>query len=234
MRALLATRIPIAWFLLALILFAAGGIVWLMAGRGSAPANALLISSVPTGQTRASGLASDASTQPASDTATPEATPPFMVVYVSGEVFAPGVYTLPTGSRVADAIAASGGFTDQGDRDGINLAARLHDEQHIAVPRLGASPAARNGSTDTQTTPAMAGGSSLTAPPPSAGAKININSATAKELETLPGIGEVLAGRIVADRQANGPFKKADDLMRVPGIKEGLMSQLRDLVTVGP
>jgi competence protein ComEA len=63
---------------------------------------------------------------------------------------------------------------------------------------------------------------------------VNINTANAHALEELPGIGEVLAARIVADRQANGPFKTVDDLARVPGIKEHVISQLRDLVTVGP
>jgi competence protein ComEA len=160
--------------------------------------------------------------------------PQALVVYVSGEVTAPGVYTLPVGSRVADGVAASGGFTDQANREGINLAARLNDEQHISVPRLGEvvqEPEVAP-STEAQEDPGIPSGAGT--PQRTSSGKININTATAKELEQLPGIGEVLAHRIVTDREANGPFKTVDDLMRVPGIKEGLMSKLRDLVMVGP
>lgn len=238
MRTLLDIRIPLAWFMLALILVAAGGIVWLIAVRGSTPANALLIASVPTpepeGTAMSLGVLSHDSPAAPNDTPPAAKTPEALVIYVSGEVSAPGIYTLPVGSRVADAVAASGGFTGQANREGINLAARLSDEQHISVPRVGevvqastlvptvASPADSEVPHDTTTPPGASTG------------KVNINTATAKELEALPGIGEVLSKRIVTDREANGPFKVVDDLMRVPGIKEGLMTQLRDLVTVGP
>lgn len=231
-------RIPLAWFLLALILVAAGGIVWLIAARGVTPSNAVLIASVPSHATERTpislGVLSQASPVLTTETATVEVMPRALVVYVSGEVTAPGVYTLPVGSRVADAVGASGGFTDQANREGINLAARLSDEQHISVPRLGEvvqEPEAAP-STEAQEEAGMPSGPGT--PPSTTSGKTNINTATAKELEQLPGIGEVLANRIVTDREANGPFKTVDDLMRVPGIKEGLMSRLRDLVTVGP
>jgi competence protein ComEA len=238
MRTLLDMRIPLAWFMLALIMVAAGGIVWLIAVRGSAPANAVLIASVPSPSLERTpvslGVLSHDSSLGPRDTATAATTPQALVIYVSGEVTAPGVYTLPVGSRVADAVAASGGFTEQANREGINLAARLSDEQHISVPRLGEVVQAST------MAPTVASEAEIKVPldpatPPSAPAsKVNINTATAKELEALPGIGEVLSKRIVADREASGPFKVVDDLMRVPGIKDGLMSQLRDLVTVGP
>lgn len=238
MRTLLDMRIPLAWFMLALILVAAGGIVWLVAVRGSTPANAVLISSVaspaPKGTPVSLGVLSDDSPPAPSNTVPAATTPPALVIYVSGEVTAPGVYTLPVGSRVADAVTASGGFTEEADREGINLAARLSDEQHISIPKVGEVVQA---STTTPTVVSQADKDvpGDTATPPSAPTgKVNINTASAEELEALPGIGEVLSKRIVADREANGPFKVVDDLMRVPGIKEGLMSQLRDLVTVGP
>ncbi|HEX8600358.1 MAG TPA: ComEA family DNA-binding protein [Chloroflexia bacterium] len=231
-------RIPLAWFLLVLILTAAGGIVWLIAVRGSAPSNAVLIAGVPTYAPERSpvslGVMSQASSVATSQTAPTATAPQALVIYVSGEVTAPGVYTLPVGSRVADAVAASGGFTDQANREGINLAARLSDEQHISVPRIG-EVAQESTVVPTVSAQEETEGPLDTATPPGAfTGKVNINTATAKELETLPGIGEVLSKRIVADREAYGPFKTVDDLMRVPGIKEGLMSQLRDLVTVGP
>jgi competence protein ComEA len=162
-------------------------------------------------------------------------------VYVSGEVISPGVYTLPIGSRVADAVAASGGFTREANREGINLAARVSDEQHISVPRTGEPVQATEGDAQGQggapDNRVTGGEASPSAQPTAAGVtplKVNINTANAEALEELPGIGEVLASRIVADRQANGPFKTVDDLARVPGIKEHVISQLRDLVTTGP
>jgi len=100
-------------------------------------------------------------------------------VYVVGAVMNPGVYFLPQGSRVADALEAAGGATEEADLVRVNLAKRVYDEERIYVPRLGEE--------------------NLPLPPPSAssggqaGQKININTATAAELETLPGIGPVLA-----------------------------------------
>ncbi len=242
MRTLLAIRIPLAWFLLALIALGAGGIVWLIATKGSTPTNAVLINSAPTDE---SGGQAFADVQPGGvapqGTANVYPTPQTLVVYVSGEVLSPGVYTLPAGSRVAAAVAAAGGFTAQANREGINLAARVGDEQHISVPRTGEPLEATGDATIGDATRAggKSNGSGVPTPvQPTVGhtspLKVNINTATAQELEELPGIGEVLAQRIVADREANGPFKTVDDLARVPGIKEGVMSQLRDLVTVGP
>ncbi|MDQ3930597.1 MAG: ComEA family DNA-binding protein [Chloroflexota bacterium] len=231
-------RIPIAWFLLALIVLAAGGIAWLIISRGTTPANAVLIASVPSPQPERTavslGVLSPGTPVTTKSTASPAPIAQTLVVYVSGEVTTPGVYTLPMGSRVADAVAAAGGFTEQANREGINLAARVNDEQHISVPKLGQKMEEPT-VVPSATTEAVAGDASTTPSPTGApGGKVNINTASAKELEALPGIGEVLAKRIVADREANGPFKTVDDLMRVPGIKEGVMSQLRNLVTVGP
>ena len=244
MKTLVEKRIPLAWFLLALIVLAAVGIVWLVAARASAPANAVLINSAPTGIPGNQAAISGASTQPgvaAPITSAPSPpVPQALVVYVSGEVGSPGVYTLPLGSRVSEAVAASGGFTQYANREGINLAARLADEQHISVPRIGQVDQAteddtrgRGGAPDESVTGDVSPSPHATA----AGAppiKVNVNTAGTEALEELPGIGEVIAGRIVADRQANGPFKTVDDLARVPGIKEHVLSQVRDLVTVGP
>lgn len=244
MKTLLAKRIPIAWSLLALIVLGAAGILWLLAARASAPANAVLISSAPTHTPTAEVGMPEATTQAggAAPTSAPtQPTPQALVVYVSGEVVSPGVYTLPLGSRLADAVAASGGFTESANREGINLAARVADEQHISVPRAGEPVQAAEDETKGQ---GGAPGASVTgdeAPPSPQPAvtgapplRVNINTANAQALEELPGIGEVLAARIINDRQANGPFKTVDDLARVPGIKEHVISQLRDLVTVGP
>ncbi|MEA2573506.1 MAG: competence protein ComEA [Chloroflexia bacterium] len=233
MRTLLAIRIPLAWFLLAMTLVAAAGLVWLIATKGSTPTNAVLIAGPPTSSAAAVSISKTSGTPVAQTVPVPEQ-PQAIVVYVSGEVTAPGVYTLPVGSRVADAVAAAGGFSDQANQEGINLAARLSDEQHISIPRVGATVVATTPDTVGATVEAKNTPSVTPTHANAPAGKVNINTATAKELEALPGIGTVLAERIVVEREANGPFKTVDDLMRVPGIKEGIMSQLRDLVTVGP
>ncbi len=240
MKMLLARRIPVAWFLLGMIVLAAAGVGWLMVARYATPASAVLIYSAPSSEAGASTGSPGARAQSAEVAPESTQTPQLLAVYVSGEVVQPGVYSLPAGSRVADAVAASGGFTSVADQERINLAARLSDEQHITVPRLGETIQAADAGTPATAAAAGDGdGSEHTNSEPGAtagtpGSKVNINTASARELEALPGIGEVLAQRIVTYREANGPFKRVDDLMLVPGIKEGLMSGLRDLVSVGP
>jgi competence protein ComEA len=173
-------------------------------------------------------------------------TPELMTVYVSGAVTHPGVYTLPVGSRIAEALGAAGGPGEEANLDAINLAARLSDEEHIHVPRIGDTPVPSGGkptrTSATRRTPThLATGTprpttssgGATSQPELAG-RVNINTAGAKELEALPGIGPSLAARIVSYREANGLFQTPEDLMRVPGIKEGLFAKVKDYITVGP
>jgi len=139
-------------------------------------------------------------------------------VYVVGAVMNPGVYFLPQGSRVADALEAAGGPTEEADLERVNLAKRVYDEEQVYVPRLG--------------------GENPPLPPPSgssssqAGGKININTATAAELESLPGIGPVLAQRVVDYREANGPFATIEDIKNVSGIGEGIFAEIKELIFV--
>ncbi len=169
----------------------------------------------------------------------PQSTSAQMIaVYVSGDVAKPGVYTLPEGSRVNDALAAAGGALPDADLEQINLAQKLADADHISVLKVGEP--ARATTSAVQTT-----GPSPTSPagaPPGAGAstkgtpgtKINLNTATAQELELVPGIGPVTAQRIITDREQNGPYTSVDNLTRVPGIKAGILAKIRDYLTVGP
>ena len=151
-------------------------------------------------------------------TPAPASTPGEIGVYVVGAVMKPRVYFLPQGSRVADALEVAGGPTEEADLVRVNLAKRVYDEEQIYVPRLG------------EENPPL--------PPPStssggqAGGKININTATAAELEALPGIGPVLAQRIVDYRKANGPFAAIEDIKNVSGIGEGIFEEIKELVFV--
>ncbi|HKP54213.1 MAG TPA: helix-hairpin-helix domain-containing protein [Chloroflexia bacterium] len=156
-----------------------------------------------------------------------------ITVYVSGAVNKPGVYTLDAASRVADAVNLAGGMSPEADIERINLAARIVDEEHISVPVKGA-PTVIGNSTPTHST---ARATARPGVPPTIApnvVKVNINIATAQELELLPGIGPALATRIVEYRAANGNFSTVEDLTRVPGIKSGLLDRIRDYVTVGP
>jgi competence protein ComEA len=154
-------------------------------------------------------------------TPTPRATPTTaaIIVDVRGAVAQPGVYTLPLGSRVQDALALAGNPLDNAETRGLNLARRLNDGEQIYVPTF---------SEATRTPLAVTIPSSGKTPP----GKVNINTATVAELDVLPGIGPSIAQRIVDYRTQNGAFKKADDLKKVRGIGDALFDQIKDLITV--
>lgn len=159
---------------------------------------------------------------PPSPTPAPTATPPRLSVFVSGAVATPDVVVLPEGARARDAVAAAGGFAADADRAATNLAAPLMDGQQLHVPVLGEAPAAGGGTGAGEPAagghggPAPAAGGSPGAAP-SAG-RLDINRASAADLEALPGIGPALAARIVAHRAAHGPFTSVEDLLAVGGI----------------
>ena len=148
-------------------------------------------------------------------------TPRPLAVHELGEVMRPGVYELPEGSRVQAAIDAAGGFTLSANRSSVNLAALLDDGQQIDVPAEGEVRIIGN--------PALSPGETL-AP----GELININTADAAMLETLPAIGPALAQAIVDYRDANGDFETIEAIMDVQGIGQATFDAIRDLITVGP
>lgn len=162
-----------------------------------------------------------------SPTPSPTSTPAPLLVDVAGAVQRPGVYQLPAGSRVQQAIDVAGGVTAEAELRLVNLARPLHDGEKLYVPAKGEeAPPSSTGST-AQTGTAPANGTATAFP-------ININTASAQELEALPGIGPVTAQAIVAYRQANGPFSSVKQIVEVKGIGEGTLAKIRDLITVGP
>lgn len=143
-------------------------------------------------------------------------------VFVGGAVQSPGLYTLERGQRVADAIEAAGGILPNADISGMGMAAPLRDADQIFVASNLPSPPA-GGSTPLQTS------TSLETP-----TTININRASAEQLEDLPGIGPAIAARIVDYRQRNGAFRSVDELEQIRGISGRMVEELRPLVTTGP
>ncbi len=142
-----------------------------------------------------------------------------LVVYVAGSVVTPGVYTLAASARVTDAVNAAGGAAADADLNVVNLAATVHDGERIYVPKVG------------EAIPAVIGVDSAVDDTVAAG-PVNVNSATADQLDVLPGVGPTTAAAIVAHRQQNGPFQAVDQLGDVRGIGPAKLDALRGLVTV--
>ena len=154
-------------------------------------------------------------------TATPTPTP--LRVYVTGAVAHPDVYLLSTGSIIRDALVAAGGAAADADLNRINLAQQVYDQQQIYVPRLGE---------ENPPLPSPPVSLTSTSGNVQATGKVNINTATAEELDTLPGIGPAIAQRIIEYRQTNGPFQSIEEIKNVSGIGDKLFEKLKDLITV--
>ncbi len=162
-------------------------------------------------------------------------TPADLVVHVAGEVVIPGVYRLRPGSRWSDAVAAARGPTFLADLAAVNLAQPLRDGERVFIPRTPdpvlLAGAEREGG---EGAPAEEARRGRAAPPgragETAGAPVDLNAATAADLESLPGIGPVLAARIIAHRDEHGRFERLEDLLEVEGIGPRLLARLRPLV----
>ncbi|HEX9384741.1 MAG TPA: ComEA family DNA-binding protein [Anaerolineales bacterium] len=143
-----------------------------------------------------------------------------LIVYITGAVPRAGVYALPQGARVQDAISAAGGFLAEAEKSQINLAALLEDGEKLDIPYIeGALPIlATPGPTVVAATTEL----------------VNINTASIAELDTLPGIGPTTAQKIIDYREQNGPFINAEDIINVSGIGPGTYERFKDLITVGP
>lgn len=147
------------------------------------------------------------------------------VVYLTGEVNRPGIVEIPPDSRLYQAVEAAGGLTPKADREGVNLAEKLTDGTHAHIPRIGE--------------PVPAG---ETGPVPSKGERVlpqgtpgvDVNHASAAEIEKLPGIGPKLAQEIINDRNANGPFLKEEDLLRVKGIGPSKLEKMKGMILIRP
>jgi competence protein ComEA len=166
--------------------------------------------------TMVSGTAPDASAGPAGPSASG------LVVAVTGRVRKPGVVTVPAGARVIDALRAAGGPLPGADLALINLARKLADGELVVVGVPGAAPDPGSG----------AGAGSPVGPGAPAGGSVDLNAATLADLDTLPGVGPVLAQRILDWRTEHGRFDSVDQLGEVSGIGEARLAQLRDLVRV--
>ena len=143
-----------------------------------------------------------------------------VIVHITGAVPRPGVYALPQGARIQDAISAAGGFLAEAEKSQLNLAQLLEDGEKLDIPFVeGASPII--------STPVPAVVTSTTE-------LININTASLEELDTLPGVGPTTAQAIIDYREENGPFISPEDIVNVPGIGSVSYERMSDRITVGP
>ncbi len=198
----LAERLPLErpGFAVLVAIALAGGLAWLALRPAPLPVELTLPRATPT---ETSGGDDDSAAGQ-------------VTVHAAGAVTTPGVYRLPTGSRVSDLLTAAGGATPDADLDQLNLAAPLADGERILVPRRGemVSTAAGTGSGSQSST------------------KVDLNTATAEELDKLPGIGPATAEAIIRYRETRGRFRSVTELLEVRGIGEAKLEQLRPLVKV--
>jgi competence protein ComEA len=169
--------------------------------------------------TVAAGRPSAGSASSASSALAPAASG-MIVVQAAGGVSKPGVYRVPTGSRVTDLLTAAGGVDAGIDDSVLPLAAKLVDGQRVYVPRPGEPPPV-----------AIAASGAVTGPATPA-APIDLNNATVEQLDSLPGVGPATAAAIVSYRDKHGPFRAVTGLLDVPGIGDAKLNALKDLVTV--
>ena len=200
---------------LALAVLVAMGL-WLL--RSASPPPRLTLPRAEPGSAPATG-------EPGPSGATvPSTTPVTVTVHVAGQVAHPGVYAVAAGGRVADAIVAAGGTSADADADQLNLAARVSDGERVYVPKHGEppSPAGVAGGTGPG-----AGGAAGAPPGP-----VDLNSASAEQLEALPGVGPATSKAILAYRGNHGRFRSVTELLQVPGIGPAKLEALRPLVKV--
>lgn len=158
----------------------------------------------------AAGIIWFAATRPRGESVTllPTDTPGMLTIYVSGAVATPGVYILPEGSRVDEAIQAAGGFLPGAEQENINLAKLLDDGQQVDVPGVVDTSHVNTG-------------------------RVDINTATVTQLNALPGIGLTTAQSIVGYRLEHGPFQSIQDIENVPGIGPATFDGIKDYITIG-
>ena len=149
-------------------------------------------------------------------------------VHICGAVVSPGVYEIPPGSRVYEAVMAAGGYRDDADKDYVNQALVLNDSDKLVIPTLADTEAMVIPSNGKKKEFGIGSG----VPVSESSGKVNINTAGVEELCTLPGIGEARAKVIISYRESSGPFKSIEDIMNVSGIKQASFDKIKNDICV--
>lgn len=190
---------------------------------------------IPVGELAEAGTSGKAAESTGANIPADVSGPVKIVVYICGQVKAPGLYEMETGARIGDAIEQAGGMTDEAAKDALNLAQSLEDGQMIRIPSreemqeaekdlvIVSGGSGEGGAAGSQTGSAGGTGS---------GGLISLNRATKEELMTLPGIGESKAEAILRYRQERGGFGSIEEIMNISGIKEGVYLKIKDKITI--
>jgi competence protein ComEA len=227
---------------LCVVCLVAGGVAWRWVGRPAPLEERIPMAADPTTSTPGGDpAAGDGSSASSAGTSSADASaePQELVVHVVGAVGAPGVVRVGAGSRVVDAVVAAGGLAPGADSQRVNLAAPVVDGSRIVVPAVGQEvpvevPTSLSGPVGGQAGSGSGGTGSSGAGSSGAGpaAPVELNTATAEQLDALPGVGPATAEAILAHRDAHGPFTSVEQLLDVRGIGEAKLESLRDLVVV--
>lgn len=204
---------------LCIVLLGVSGVLFWRGQSRSAYTEEAIITAAPAGQAQQPSGEGGEEEQPDSGEC---------AVYVSGAVKQPGLYRYQGDARVCDAIQAVGGFQTDAAEDSLNLARLLEDGEQICVLTKKEAARAKKKSRQAQK---QEGDGETQSSGVSSGGKVNINTATAAELMTLPGIGEAKAALIINYREEKGKFSKIEDLMQISGIKEGIFQKIKDNIT---
>lgn len=225
--------------LAALLLLSFAGLAWIFVRQGRASQADLVITgrplpplgqpALPPADSRPAAPRTEDEKQPPAAAGGPTASA--LVVHVAGAVQHPGVYRMKPGQRVDDAIRAAGGVKPGGDLDALNLASRLEDGQQVRVPLKGATTAetALAGGNGTARRSSATKAEKLTQP---GRQTVNLNTATARELQQLPGVGPATAERILAFRKEIGRFEDVEQLLEVAGVGEKKLERMRPFLRV--
>nr|UWI49099.1 DUF655 domain-containing protein [Clostridioides difficile] len=158
-----------------------------------------------------------------------------ITIYISGAVNRPGIVTIESDKRLYDAVELLGGATKEADLNGINLSLKLEDEQHYIIPKIGETISVTSNNDSNKSSPkndSKNESESKNNKNLSDKSKININTATLGELDTLPGVGEATANKILQHREENGQFTSIEDIKNVNGIGDKKYENLKDLICI--
>lgn len=209
----------------AVFLTAAGVVFWLSGEMGGEPLPAVSSETAESAVlegTVLEGVVHDGASFDGAVSAT-EALAPAFVVHVCGEVVNPGIYELPAGSRIYEAVKAAGGFTENAEEESVNLASPIEDGVQIRIYSKEETETLAAGAAPFDGFEASGEGKEPV---------VNLNTATKEELMTLSGIGESRAEDIIRYREENGGFQNIEDIMKVSGIKDAAFQKIKDRITV--
>jgi competence protein ComEA len=220
---------PVFIFIILALVVGLGALISLLAATGQVGKVATAPTAPPTVKPTPTLKAGAVPTATIAPSPTPDG---IIKIFITGEVKKPGVYEMHEGDRIIDAVKVAGGFTETADQNRVDQAQRVRDEMRIEIPAKPPTPAPASTAQPGQDAAGNAVQGQVQVVPTAtpADSRIKINTASAAELDTLPGIGAVLSQRILDYRTKNGPFHSLDDLRKVQGLSASEIEKIKDLI----